>query len=235
MFGSGIMRVVAMAAQRAVAKKAHEDPAPKLLVGPKTLKAAMPYITSANLNKYLESFNVMLIEYDITTSLRIAHLISQLGHESNDFSAGRENLNYSAKRLLQVFPKYFKAAEAKAYERKPEKIANRVYANRLGNGNEASGDGWKYRGAGPIQLTGKDNFIGYSEFSGFDVVNDPDLIVEDPDIYMDTAGYFWSGRGLSDIADTDDIVAVTKRINGGKNGLSDRRLRLSIAKKALGI
>lgn len=233
MFGSGIIRVMAMAAQRAAAKKVEREP--EQIISARQLKKAMPFITDDNVNLYLEPLNITLREYNIDTPLRIAHFLAQIGHESMDLSAMRENLNYSGKGLWATFRKYFKSrAEADSFARQPKRIANRVYANRLGNGNETSGDGWKYRGGGPIQLTGKDNYEAYSEDCGEDLVNEPELIVMDPVLYTDSAGWFWSGRGCNDLADDDDIVALTRRINGGRNGLSDRKMRLAIAKKVLG-
>jgi len=134
-----------------------------------------------------------------------------------------ENLNYSAKALRSVFDKYFKTKkQAEKYARQPEKIANRVYANRMGNGNEASGDGWKYRGRGLIQLTGKKNYRAFAKWVGDDeIMDDPDLVAS---VYaVQSAVYYWERNNLNRLADKDDIDAVTKKINGGFNGLAHRR------------
>jgi putative chitinase len=164
----------------------------------------------------------LLPDYEINTPKRIAAFIAQCAHESGGFRFLKENLNYKAESLLKVFPKYFPdMATAKAYEKKPEKIANRVYANRMGNGNEASGDGWRYCGRGLIQLTGKDN---YSWFAGSIQVS-----VEEAAEYLQTfegaaqsACWFWETNNLNKEADAGDIKLMTRKINGGFIGLDDR-------------
>jgi putative chitinase len=170
---------------------------------------------------------IMLVteKFGITNSLRLSHFLSQCAHESGNFKLVRENLNYSADGLLKIFPKYFKdKATADAYARKPEKIANRVYANRMGNGDEASGDGFKYAGKGYIQLTGKDNYKQFSDFIGEDCVANPDLVATK--YPLASAAFFFQKNKLWDICDkgaTPEIVtAVTKRVNGGTHGLDDR-------------
>lgn len=185
---------------------------------------------------YLEALNLTLPEYQINTKLRLCHFLAQIIHESGHLKYNQENLNYSAKALRSVFGKYFPTdALAEQYARKPEKIANRVYANRMGNGDEASGDGWKYKGAGLIQLTGKTNYTKCSEFLGIDLVNDPSLVYNSPEICVKTACWYWSVNNLNKYADVDDIKTITKRINGGYNGLEDRTKILNTAKKVLGI
>lgn len=185
---------------------------------------------------YLEALNLTLPEYQINTKLRLCHFLAQIIHESGHLKYNQENLNYSAKALRSVFGKYFPTdALAEQYARKPEKIANRVYANRMGNGDEASGDGWKYKGAGLIQLTGKTNYTKCSEFLGIDLVNDPSLVYNSPEICVKTACWYWSVNNLNKYADVDDIKTITKRINGGYNGLDDRTKILNTAKKVLGI
>lgn len=172
--------------------------------------------------------------YDIGTPMREAAFLAQTGHESDRFRFLRENLNYSAAALLRVFGKYFDSASAAAYARQPERIANRVYANRMGNGPEASGDGWKFRGAGLIQLTGRANV---SLFGG-DLGLSPDAALA----YLVTnegaamgAGWFWSVNRLNVFADRGDMTTLTKRINGGDNGLADRLALYASAKRLLGI
>jgi putative chitinase len=177
--------------------------------GPGTLKAAAAY-------------------YKLSPN-RAAHFFAQTAHESGNFKAFSENLNYGAKGLRGIFRKYFPTdALAKAYERQPQKIANRVYANRMGNGDEASGEGWLFRGRGSLQLTGKFNFKAFSDYIGRpDVMTNPDLVATE--LAFESALWFfdknklWSicDQGINDAA----ILALTKRINGGTHGLDDRKLK----------
>ena len=169
-------------------------------------------------------------KFGMTTPLRLAHFLSQCAHESGGFKLVRENLNYSADGLLKVFPKYFKdMATANSYARKPEKIANRVYANRMGNGDEASGDGFKYAGKGYIQLTGKDNYKQFSEFIKEDCVANPELVATK--YPLTSAAFFFHKNKLWEICDkgqSSDVVAlVTKRVNGGTHGLADRQSKFT--------
>jgi len=164
-------------------------------------------------------------KFSITNPLRLSHFLSQCAHESGNFKLLRENLNYSADGLLKIFPKYFKdKATAVAYERKPEKIANKVYASRMGNGDEASGDGWKFAGKGYIQLTGRSNYTEFSKFIGEDCVANPELVATK--YPLSSAAFFFHKNGLWAICDkgaTKDVVtSVTKRVNGGTHGLDDR-------------
>ena len=179
--------------------------------------------------KYYSYFAKYCDKYNINTPLRLAHFLSQVNHESGNMKYIEENLNYSAKRLLQVFPKYFKTLEeAKKYEYKPEKIANKIYANRMCNGDEASGDGWRYRGRGHIQLTGKNNYILFANWvKNKDIINNPDLILKDNDLLVLTAFFYWDYRKINNIiidnANQYEICKkVTRAINGGYNGLDDR-------------
>ena len=165
-------------------------------------------------------------KFGITTPLRMAHFLAQCSHESMNFTAIRENLNYSAKALMGTFKKYFPTLElALQYERKPEKIGNKVYANRMGNGDEASGDGFNFRGRGYIQLTGKSNYKAFSDFIGEDCVANADLIATK--YPLASAAFFFNNNNLwsiCDKGDTSDVVlAVTKRVNGGINGLAERQ------------
>ena len=166
-----------------------------------------------------------MTKFELNTPLRLAHFLAQAGHESGGFKAVNENLNYGAKGLLGIFKKYFPTeAKAKDYERKPEKIANLVYGNRMGNGPEASGEGWKYRGRGYIQLTGKDNYKAFDAVVAEDITNNPDLVATQYPLL--SAAWFFHKNGLHKIADggaTDAVVtSVTKRVNGGTIGLPDR-------------
>ncbi len=179
--------------------------------------------------KYYPYFAKYCDKYNINTPLRLAHFLSQVNHESGDMKYIEENLNYSAKRLLQVFPKYFKTIDgANEYAYKPEKIANKIYANRMGNGDGGSGDGWRYRGRGPIQLTGKNNYILFANWvKNKDIINNPDLILKDNDLLVLTAFFYWDYRKINNIiidnANQYEICKkVTRSINGGYNGLDDR-------------
>lgn len=185
-------------------------------------------------NSSIEEINEMFEKYQITTPNRIAGWFCQCGHESADFRYKGENLNYSAEGLIKTFGKYFKGgvAEAQAYARKPERIANRVYANRMGNGNEASGDGWKFKGRGYIQLTGKENYTGFSKHMGFSI-DEAVAYCETNKGAMESAMYFWARGKCNDFCDKEDILGLTKRINGGTNGLKDRQERYAKYKKIL--
>jgi putative chitinase len=166
------------------------------------------------------------MEFYKFTPERAAHFFAQTAHESGNFKAFSENLNYGAKGLLGIFKKYF-PTEAKAleYERKPEKIANLVYGNRMGNGDEASGDGWKFRGRGALQLTGKSNYQAFSDYlKKPEIMTNPDLVATE--FSFESAIFFFDKNKLWDICDKgvskDTILALTKRINGGTHGLADR-------------
>lgn len=202
---------------------------------PEQLLEAVPASNRNLAAPYLNEFSAVAEENGINTPLRAAHFLAQVAHESGWFKYNKENLNYSAKALRSVFGKYFPSMElAQQYERKPEKIANRVYANRMSNGDEASGDGWKFRGRGLIQLTGKDNYKSFSKDRGMDFVAEPEKVAE-PKWALDSAAWFWSKRGLNAYADKDDVLTVTKRINGGTNGLDHRKQCLAAFKKALNL
>ena len=167
------------------------------------------------LNKYSEEYNLITIN-------RMAGFLAQCSHESGDFKTLVENLNYSAESLNKVFKKYFSTIEAaKPYHRQPEKIANKVYGSRMGNGPESSGDGWRYRGRGAIQLTGKNN---YSEFAAAKNISLDECVEYLTTIEgsIESAMWFWKTRLLNEFCDKDDIVGMTKRINGGTNGLAHR-------------
>ncbi len=165
-----------------------------------------------------ETFN----RYGITTELRQAAFLAQVGHESLNFTIFSENLNYSTEGLLKGFPKYFKSyAQAQAYARQPEKIANYVYGNRMGNGPPSSGDGWLYRGRGAMQLTGKNNYMAFASAFGLSL---PDAIkfVSAPRGAVLSAGWFWDINELNTLADQQVFKTLTKRINGGLNGYEHR-------------
>jgi putative chitinase len=163
-------------------------------------------------------------KFGITNTLRLAHFLAQCGHESGGFKAVSENLNYSADGLKKIFGKYFPGNLNESYARQPEKIAARVYGSRMGNGDEASKDGWKYRGRGYIQLTGKSNYSEFDKIVEDDIVNNPDLVATKYPLM--SAAFFFNKNGLWSICDkgADDatVTAVTKRVNGGTIGLADR-------------
>ena len=185
---------------------------------------------------YIDSLNKVLSDYKIDNKIRLAHFLAQIIHESGNLKYKSENLNYSAKTLLSTFGKYFKNEEiANQYARNPEKIANRVYANRMGNRDEASGDGWKYRGRGLIQLTGADNYRLCSNALNINLIDDPDLIISNPDISVKVACWFWNYKNLNELCDKDDVISITKKINGGLNGIESRKLLLIKAKNVLNL
>lgn len=187
-----------------------------------------------NIADLLKSFNVVFPKYEINTVNRVAGFISQCGLESGDFTVLKENLNYSADGLNKIFPKYFKNAgrDANEYARNPEKIANVVYANRLGNGDTASGDGWKYRGRGAIQLTGKSNYTEFAKSIG-KTLEETVTYLETMEGAIESACWFWKTRNINQTCDSDDIVLMTKKINGGTNGLEERTTRYNNNKKIL--
>lgn len=160
--------------------------------------------------------------FDITNNKRLASFIAQCGHESLGFTRFVENLNYSADGIRRVFAKHFKTVDPAEYARNPEKLANRVYANRMGNGDEESGDGYRYRGRGLIQLTGRSNYAFAAKMTGKPLVSEPDLVNSDVETMVIAAMTYWNANSLSKFADSDDIKGQTKRINGGYNGLEER-------------
>lgn len=165
-----------------------------------------------------------ILSFGIDGPKRLSNFLGQASHESANFSVFTENLNYSAHGLLTTFSKYFNITTAAQYEKQPERIANRVYANRMGNGDEQSGDGYRYRGRGALQTTGKNNYDTLGKFLGVDLITNPELVATE--YQLASAAFFFKNNGLWVICDkgidTDTITQLTKRINGGDNGLSDR-------------
>lgn len=200
-----------------------------------SLQIVMPKTSSDVLAPFVSALQEKLPDFAITTPLREAHFIAQLAHESGGFKYQIENLNYSEDALKAVFGKYFPDDLAKDYARVPEKIANRVYASRIGNNDEASGDGWKYRGRGLIQLTGKANYQQCADSIGENIVEDPDLICNDPNVSVSVACWFWQSKKLNQLADDDKLEDITKRINGGLHGLASRQAYLTSCKNLLNI
>jgi putative chitinase len=190
-------------------------------------------------NPYIDQWHSalaqLLPEYEINTPQRIAAFIAQCAHESGNFVFLKENLNYRAESLMRTWPRHFPTMEiAQQYARQPEKIANRAYANRMGNGDEASGDGWRFLGRGLIQLTGKENYSWFAASLG--------ISVEEAAEYLQTfegaaqsACWFWETNKLNQWADKGDILTLTKRINGGTIGLEDRIKHYEHALHVLGV
>ena len=170
--------------------------------------------------------------HDISKPLRQVHFLAQFGHETGGFKRLVENLNYSAEGLLATWPSRFNKSTAAQMARKPELIANHVYGGRLGN--TQPGDGWKYRGRGGFQLTGRENYRKAGQAIGLPLEAEPER-VESMEVAALTATWYWVDRGLNSLADADDLIAITRRINGGLHGIDDRRTRLHRAKKALGL
>lgn len=174
-------------------------------------------------NKFCNLLDNLLPAAGIDTKERVNMFLAQCGHESGGFTRFTEGLNYSAKGLLATFPKYFPDLKtALVYERQKEKIANRVYANRMGNGPESSGDGFKYRGRSAIQLTGKDNYAAFTKDTGIDIVTNPDIINDDLSLIIKISIWFWNKNILNKFADAKDVLGATKKINGGLNGILER-------------
>jgi len=196
----------------------------------------MPHQREGVLAAYLPYLTGAMVEFAIDTRLRAAAFLAQLAHESAELREWTENLNYSAAALLATFPTHFDAETAAAYARQPERIANRVYANRMGNGPEESGDGWRYRGRGPIELTGLDGYRGMGAALGVDLVGNPDLAAT-PRVGFRIAGRYWATHDCNRLADSADqawaFQAITRAINGGLNGLASREAYYAKAREAL--
>lgn len=178
--------------------------------------------TDEDIDKNFPALAAAMEEFGIDTPKRMAMFLAQCAHESSYFRLTRENLNYSADGLRKIFPKYFKDRDANDYNRQPEKIANVVYANRMGNGDEDSGDGWRFCGRGFIQLTGRSNYTACGAALNVDLIDNPQYL-ESPEGAARSAAWFWNKNGLNKYADADDIVGCTKRVNGGTIGLEDRK------------
>jgi putative chitinase len=204
------------------------------------LKQIMP--TSSNTAVWIKALNEAMERFEINTPYRGAAFLAQIAHESGELGRLVENLNYSAKRLMQVWPSRFSTlAKAQHYEHNPEKLANYVYADRLGNGDEASGDGWKFRGRGLIQVTGRGNYQTAAKALGLALGQQPELL-EQPGPAALSAAQFWQSHGLNEFADdrnnendAADFVTISIRINGGRAGLNERKRYWQKAKSVLGI
>jgi putative chitinase len=198
------------------------------------LASLYPQTPKAILQATVDPLNAAMHRCDISTGSRMAAFVSEVGHESMNFTRMSENLNYSAEGLHKTFPRYFPTQDlCNHYARQPQRIANRVYASRMGNGPEASGDGYRYRGRGFIQITGRENYIGFAKFM--------EMTLEDAVGFMETregaamsAAWFWTAHGLNTLADQGRYRDLTIRINGGLNGWDDRLAHYERAKRLLG-
>ena len=178
-----------------------------------------------NVQSWHQALTEVLPGFSINTVPRVAAFIAQCAHESREFTVLEENLNYNAAGLLRIFPRYFQNINPDQYARQPQRIASLVYGNRMGNGPEHTGDGWRYRGRGVIQLTGKNNYTACSQelFGDSRLVEDPDSVSRDRNLALMTACWFWNRNNINALADRSDIVGMTRRINGGTIGLEDRK------------
>lgn len=197
------------------------------------LRAIFPKASEQNLRRFVTAINAATREFGIDSQRRVAGFLAQCAHESGLFARTLENLNYSAPGLLITFPKYFDKASAAAFARQPERIANKAYSNRLGNGPESSGDGWRFRGRGLIQLTGRENYENCGKALGKDLIQDPSYL-ETPEGAARSAGWFWRSRNINRAADSDNIVLMTKLVNGSDLGLKERTHYYEDAKRVLG-
>lgn len=179
---------------------------------------------------YEHSLMEAMNKYSINTFLRICHFLAQVLHESAMLNIVHENLNYRADALVKIFPHHFDIVNSQKYAHTPVKIANHLYANRMGNGDENSSDGWRYSGKGPLQITGKANYMMLEAETGMDCVTHPELLL-DPAHGCLAAGWFWNSRQINHKADVDDLIGVTKLVNGGLIGIEDRRHILGHAKE----
>jgi putative chitinase len=190
-------------------------------------------IDLAHAQMLIEGVNTAITQADLSNSLRLASFLGQCAHESDGFKFFEENLNYRAESLCRTWPSHFNVEIAPEYAHKPEKIANRAYANRGGNGSEESGDGWSFRGRGALQITFKANYEECSRDLGIDFVSNPDIVATPEGAFV-TAGWFWTKHGLNHYADNQDWVGMTKKINGGTIGLEQRIARIERALQVLG-
>lgn len=210
-------------------------PGPLSLVSPDLLSALCPHLSHQALTRFCHALDLDLPKAQITPPLCVAHFMAQTAHESAGYLQLEENLNYSATALSTLFAPYFVDTDLTQYARQPEKIANRIYANRMGNGDEQSGDGWTYRGRGIIQLTGKANYQAFSQSWGVDVLSQPDVVATAAELSVASACWYWQRHRINSAAQADNLIRVTQLINGGQHGLEDRARLLNIAKHYMGL
>jgi putative chitinase len=197
------------------------------------IKRVFPHAKKEIVNALIENEDELSKQYEIDSPLKWSHFLAQTGHESGGFTTVEENLNYRSETLAAVFPKYFKDVDPDDYAHQPAKIANHVYANRMGNGDEESGEGYKFRGRGLIQLTGKSNYSAMAHDLGVDL---DDLVnhLATADGAVESAAWFWHKNGINKLAEEDNVLAVTKKVNGGTIGLQERTNHTEKLKEILG-
>ena len=179
---------------------------------------------TATLQKFIPALNKVIREVPLDSKERVAAFIAQIGHESGEFQTVMENLNYSAQGLRSTFPKYYGSVKsAQPHARQPQKIANYVYQNRMGNGPESSGDGWKFRGRGLIQITGRNNYTALAKYLG-KTIDQTIAYLETPEGAVVSAAWYWRVNNLRDLEERNEFVMLTRKINGGTNGLEHRKL-----------
>lgn len=198
------------------------------------IKSKYPNADTDIVSAIVEAITLLSSKYEINSPIRLAHFLAQTAHESGGFSVIEENLNYSADSLRGIFGKYFHSLDAEDYACQPEKIANVVYASRMGNGDTDSGDGYMFRGRGLIQLTGRSNYNSIAADLGVGIQDIIDYLGT-PDGAVESAAWFWHKNGINKLADTDDVIAVTKKVNGGTIGLEDRQKHTEDFKEILGV
>ncbi len=198
------------------------------------LRALYPRADAAHLQAFGDQFTSLFDQFGISANpTRLQFFLAQVGHESGGLTIMTENLNYSANRITQVWPSRFATvAAAQPFANNPQALANNVYANRMGNGPSSSGDGWRYRGRGYIQITGKDAYQAIGDIIALDIVTDPDAVTLPANALRVACG-FWKWKDLNTLSDTGDFVKVTRRINGGTTGMADRRNWLAKVRQAL--
>lgn len=202
------------------------------MISPDDLRQIMPAARGAA-DLYYQPLSAAADRFDISTPARLAAFLAQVAEESAQLNRISENLNYRAASLAALFPRHFDAASAAAVEHQPERIANILYAGRMGNGDESSGDGWLYRGRGLIQITGRDNYGACGDALGLPLLDQPDLLLQ-PDGAAMSAAWYWGSHHLNDLADAGDFVGITRKINGGTFGEGDRESFWNAAKQVLG-
>lgn len=203
-------------------------------IEPATFLKLFPRLGAGEASIYLLPFDAACTEFEINTPARLAAFCAQLSIESADLTRWMENLNYSAGRLVAVWPMRFNSGNVALYAGQPVKIANYVYANRMGNGDEESGDGWKFRGRGPIQLTGRANYRYAGDGLGLPLEADPDVVAQ-PEVGLRVAAWYWQDKGLNALADAGNFKEITRRINGGEIGYPARLKRYNENKRIFGI
>jgi putative chitinase len=206
---------------------------PKLWLDRDFFTAFTPHALPAYVDALVSTGNYLLLGFGISANpKRLSNFLAQIAHETSGFALVVEDANYSKARLLQVWPRFFNEQNADSYANNPEKVLNLVYANRLGNGPESSGDGWKYRGRGFLQFTGRDEYERFSKETGIDLINNPDSM-GDSHVSLLIAASYWYNSGLNALADQDDLTAISRKITGGSFGLADRKNFAELARKLL--